>query len=130
MTAVIKIQQLDILAMATNEGGNENTGIGFWSMRDNTEGFWNTSVGAYSMVANTTGNSNTAVGAHLHYARNTTGVWNTALGFNTLFKNTTAYGNTAVGTSALKENLTGTREYGNGAKRYCFQIPVDNTMFL
>jgi hypothetical protein len=85
---------------------NNNTAVGFCSLRSNTTGIGNTAVGHTSLVCNTTGTCNTAIGI-ASLRNNTIGCRNTGLGRLALYGNTTGAQNTAVGNEALICNLTG-----------------------
>ncbi len=85
-----------------NDSADNNTAVGFESLRDNTAGGTNTAVGWRAAASNTTGNTNTALGSDALY-RNATGSWNTAVG-SAAAARTTGSQNTVVGRNAMLGN--------------------------
>lgn len=100
--------------------GDDNIGIGNYSLTSNTTGARNTAVGMHGLRTNTTGNDNMAFGRASLY-NNTTGSNNTAIASAALFSNTTGVDNLALGTNALYVNTTGNYNIGIGASAL-FQV--------
>jgi hypothetical protein len=93
-------------SLKSNTIGYNNTAIGVYSLYSNTIGAFNTTIGNNSLYYNTTGQSNIVVGeSSLYY--NTTGSNNLAFGGYTLYSNTTGSNNTGIGSGALQSNITG-----------------------
>ena len=96
--------------------GNNNTAIGYESLRDITTGSGNTAAGMHALRVNSAGNENTALG---NYALtvNTEGGNNVAVGNQSLSSNSVGNKNVAVGNGALRSNTTGTGNtaIGDGA---------------
>lgn len=111
---------------------NQNTGIGYQSLKQGVNAFGNTAVGANSGsngtgsnncfmgrsagygTGSTTGSSNAAFG-YLSMSVYTTGSYNSALGYLSLRKVTTGAYNSAHGSNALVENTTGASNSAFGA---------------
>jgi trimeric autotransporter adhesin len=93
--------------------GNDNVGIGAFTLSDATSGGNNTSVGSQSSHDMTTGNNNVAVG-FLALNSNTTASNNTAVGTSALTTNTTGTGNSALGKGSLSGNTTASYNTGLG----------------
>jgi hypothetical protein len=85
--------------------GNNNTAVGWSSLRSNVSGVWNTALGSGTLFSNT-GDGNTAIGGAALFS-NTTGDYNTAAGLLALFYNTVGVYNTALGASTLQSNHQG-----------------------
>lgn len=85
------------------DGGNNNTGIGTYTLYNNAEGNGNTAVGLSSLYYNYFGNNNTAVGNSSLY-NNVDGEYNTALGWLSMVSNVSGSRNTAVGIQSLYSN--------------------------
>ena len=88
-----------------NTTGADNSAFGSNALLDNTTGSRLTAVGSDSLESNTTGDQNTAVGSDA-LQTNTTGSNNTSVGFSSLQSNTTGSSNTAVGKNALQSNTS------------------------
>ncbi|RTL06000.1 hypothetical protein EKK58_07245, partial [Candidatus Dependentiae bacterium] len=84
-------------------GGNQNTAIGFESLKNNTTGSQNTALGSETLTNNTSGLRNTALGTNA-LSFNAIGSNNTAVGANTLVTNDQGSNNTAIGSNALQFN--------------------------
>jgi hypothetical protein len=84
-------------AMIANTGNN-NTALGFGTLRTNSSGADNTSVGHQALYENTTGAGNVAIGKDAMFG-SLSGVSNTALGTQSLYVCKGSY-NTALGNSA------------------------------
>jgi len=85
--------------------GNDNTAVGFESMRNNTSGSFNTALGIWALTSDSIGQRNTALGTSSQF-------WNlandnTSIGYESLNQNNTGFQNTAVGTAALWFNQPG-----------------------
>lgn len=93
-----------ISALETNEVGIKNTAVGYYALYYN-EASHNTAVGWRALDDNTEGESNTAIG-ELALDDNTYGNENTGLGMFALTNNTTGDYNTACGYAALDHNDT------------------------
>lgn len=92
--------------------GNQNTSLGYQTLKANTSGASNTSVGYQSLIINTTGARNTALGnATLQSV--ISGTDNTAIGNTALQNNTNNY-NTGVGGFSLITNTSGAENSGLG----------------
>jgi len=116
---------------STTTNGNENTSVGYLSMRSNTTGLSNSALGYFTLYSNTTGSVNCAFGKYSLYS-NVSGSDNSAFGYATLFSAATtgsrnsAFGsnalylssgsaNTAVGYNALSSNAAYVNSTGLGA---------------
>ena len=128
------------------EMANENTAIGYESLKAVTSGYENTAVGSHSMSQNSSGKQNVAVG-RTALNRNTDGEGNTAIGFTALGSNTegkynTAIGyeamqstmttttgsyNTAIGTGAMQSNTTGSYNTAIGSQAYIVNGDLTNS---
>jgi hypothetical protein len=108
--------------------GTNNTGLGYWALRDNTTGSNNSAVGHNALYANTTGSTNNAVGVNA-LTSNTTGGNNSAIGHSVLFRNTTGGSNTAVGMQTLFENTTGSFSTAVGREALHRFVSNQNTAF-
>lgn len=114
----------------SNNGGYNNTGIGYQSLYTNITGGSNTAMGAkalfsninggsnvaiggLALYSNTSGNTNIAIGSSALYS-NTIGLENIAIGDLTLYKNTEGYTNIAIGREALENNTTGSNNLALG----------------
>ncbi|MCL1933046.1 MAG: tail fiber domain-containing protein, partial [Candidatus Azobacteroides sp.] len=87
--------------------GSSNVGVGMHALRVNSSGSNNIAMGNYSLTSNTTGGGNVAIGDQALYS-NTEGGNNVAVGNGALRNSTTTdYVNIAVGTNALYSNTTG-----------------------
>ena len=86
--------------------GDNNTAVGFSSMKTNTSGYSNTAIGASSLSNNLNGYANTALG-YFALRYNTSGQWNTALGYGALASNLTGIENTACAEASLGANIDG-----------------------
>jgi len=93
-------------SLINQTSGNNNTAVGVSSLKFDTAGSENTAIGAVALYSNTTGSDSTAVGLAA-LTSNTTGSENTAVGNDALLLNTTGSANTAVGGYALDSNTTG-----------------------
>jgi hypothetical protein len=101
-------------ALFSDNGGNDNTATGSGALYFNTTGFYNTATGFAALQSNTTGNNNTANGA---YALSlTTGDDNTANGNLALFNNTTGSNNIALGYTAGLNLTTGSHNIDIGSR--------------
>src|SRR5438477_7181086 len=69
-----------------DEGGYNNTAVGFNALYSDTDGSANTATGAFALRNNTTGNENTAFGNSALY-KTQTGSFNTAVGSDALRHN-------------------------------------------
>jgi hypothetical protein len=85
-------------AGSSNTGTN-NTGIGYFSMKNNSVGSSNSAFGANSLGANTTGGNNTAVGESA-LITNASGSKNTAIGNNADVTSSALTNATAIGYNA------------------------------
>ena len=95
-------------AGANDDGSNnENTSVGFRSLRENTTGAYNTAIGAYSLFETTTGFGNTSVG-RISLENNTSGNFNNGQGYQSLLFNTTGSYNIANGYQSGSLILDGT----------------------
>jgi len=96
---------------------NNNTAVGYESLREITTGSWNIAVGMHALRVNSTGNDNVALGSQT-LMHNTTANGNVALGRSALYNVTTGSYNTAIGFEAdvAMNNLTNTTAIGYGAK--------------
>jgi hypothetical protein len=83
----------------TPTGFDQNTGLGYFSLKDITSGNRNTASGYQSLRYNTSGSTNTASG-NFSLRSNITGSSNTAIGHNSLYSNESGSGNTAIGSDA------------------------------
>ena len=93
-------------SLKLNTFGYNNIAIGVNSLLTNTIGAYNTVIGNNSLYSNTSGQGNIVVGeSSLYY--NTTGSNNLALGGYTLYNNTIGSNNTAIGSGALQSNIAG-----------------------
>ena len=111
-----------VSALASNtSSGEENTAVGYQTLKANTSGTSNSAFGVNTLVANTTGNSNSGFGENA-LATNTTGGSNTAVGNSALAFSTTASNNTAVGYQSVYSNST-----GSGITAIGFQALYSNT---
>lgn len=97
----------------SDDGSNQNIGIGKYALQNNTSGFMNTSSGVYSLQTNTTGSNNTAFG-NSTLKLNSSGSYNTAYGSQALYNNT-GDENTASGYKALYSNTNGDYNTASGA---------------
>jgi len=91
----------------SDDGTNNNTGVGSYSLFSVTSGANNVAVGRFSLGFTTTASNNIAIGYGAAY-NNTTGYSNVALGTSSLIRNTNRSNLVAIGDSALFNN-------GNGA---------------
>ncbi|MCL1933387.1 MAG: tail fiber domain-containing protein [Candidatus Azobacteroides sp.] len=96
--------------------GNNNTAVGYESLRDITSGSANVAVGMHALRVNSTGNENTALGNYA-LTSNTEGKNNVAIGNGALWNNTVGVGNTAIGSGAnvSQDNFTNATAIGYGA---------------
>ncbi|HEX8965598.1 MAG TPA: site-specific integrase [Patescibacteria group bacterium] len=93
--------------------GNDNVGLGNYSLQNNTSGQLNAAIGYQALKLNTSGIDNTAVGATA-LTLNTSGQDNTAIGQQSLNGNTTGSYNTAIGSLALNINTAGANSVAVG----------------
>ena len=99
-------------ALALNVVGNNNTAIGFASLRQNVNNS-NTAIGSESLRYNTSGSANTAIGVE-SLITNTIGIQNTATGASSLYSNTSGNNNVGDGYGALVFNSTGSNNIAVG----------------
>ena len=97
-----------IVAGGTLDNASENTGLGWYSLRNLTTGDGNTAVGSTAMEMNTTGGSNVAIGK-ISGRYNQTGSSNVSLGYGSLrgVSGNSHSQNTAIGTSSMLSVTTG-----------------------
>ena len=100
--------------LKVNTTGTNNTAIGAYILNENTIGSFNTGIGSSSLNKNTIGNYNTSVGSG-SLTNNTTGSNNLAVGAYASYYNTTGISNTAVGSNALVNNITNSSNTAMGA---------------
>lgn len=105
--------------------GDNNVGIGPYSLSNFVSGNWNTSMGYQSLLFANNSFSNTAMGFQSMYA-NSTGGLNTGIGVLTLSSNATGSSNTAVGESAGRNLLNGN---GNTYLGALANSPVGTQLF-
>jgi hypothetical protein len=103
--------------LLSSDSGDGNSGFGYRALFNNQAGNYNTSVGHTSLNYNTYGNNNTAVGTGTLFL-NINGNNNTAIGYNayatgTVFNNSTAIGNSSIITASNQVRL------GNAAITSC-----------
>jgi len=89
----------------SDDGSNENLGIGHQAMNYSTSGTHNTALGNLALYFNDSGSKNTAVGYKASYD-NYSGNENTAVGYLSLYSNGASY-NTGIGYHSLKSNNVG-----------------------
>ncbi|MCL1934629.1 MAG: tail fiber domain-containing protein [Candidatus Azobacteroides sp.] len=96
--------------------GNNNTAVGYESLREITTGSNNVSIGMHALRVTGAGNNNAAVGNY-SLTFNTTGSDNVAVGNQALHSNITGSYNTAIGYNANvnASDLTNATAIGNGA---------------
>ena len=94
--------------------GENNTAIGFESLKNNMTGIGNTGVGFQTLTKNTTGSYNNALGS-LALNNNETGNFNIAVGAESLKNNTTGSNNIGIGCKSLRYNVTGYNNIALGA---------------
>ncbi len=99
--------------LKANTTGTNNTAVGKSALASNTQGILNTALGRNALLSNTLGNENTALGSNALQAT-TTGQLNVAIGYQSLVGNSTGVSNTAVGTNSLFSNSTGTNNTALG----------------
>lgn len=104
-------------ALYANEGGYENTALGYHALKD-AESHRNVAIGSEAMELSTTGSNNTVVG-HRAMRINQTGSRNVAVGTYAMLFNASGVENTAVGHLALKEITEG---HGNVSIGYSAMI--------
>lgn len=94
-------------------GGNENVGVGAYTLRNNTTGKFNMAIGTHSLRSNLTGENNAGIG---YGALNslTSGDFNMAIGSTAMYARTSGSNNAAIGAAALKNNLTGSNNTAIG----------------
>ncbi|MCL1934363.1 MAG: tail fiber domain-containing protein, partial [Candidatus Azobacteroides sp.] len=86
--------------------GSSNVGVGMHALRVNSSGSNNIAMGNYSLTSNTTGGGNIAIGDQALYS-NIEGNDNVAIGNGALQNNTIAWTNVAIGTYALQADTEG-----------------------
>jgi hypothetical protein len=96
-----------------DDGGNNNTGVGFQSLFTNTSGDFNVGNGYQSLYTNTSGQKNTANGYQSMFS-NIGGNHNVANGYQALYSNTSGNYNTASGSFAQLLNTSGANNTANG----------------
>ncbi len=94
--------------------GQNNVGVGLYSLKSQTSGSNNTGVGISSLASDTTGSANTAIGEGA-LAFDSSGGSNTAVGDGALVLDTTGSQNTAVGVASLQAVTTGGENTAVGA---------------
>jgi hypothetical protein len=99
--------------MPSGDKGNQNTGVGYETLRNNSSGNMNTASGYRALYSNTQGANNTTSG-FATLADNTLGNWNTANGTLALSVNSLGSYNTANGGNALHFNTIGNSNTANG----------------
>jgi hypothetical protein len=100
--------------IADDLSANNNTGVGYQSLKSTTTGYGNVGIGATALFSNTSGVGNIGIGWISLFA-NTTGGSNIAIGTQALRLNTTGSGNVASGHQSLYSNLTGLNNVANGS---------------
>ena len=78
-----------------NTTGENNVGVGTWSLYSNTTGDYNTALGHAAGYSNTTGYGNTVIGNAALYS-NSSGANNLAPGYLSMYSNTTGDNNLAL----------------------------------
>jgi hypothetical protein len=99
--------------VANVAGGNNNVGLGRYSLNALTSGDNNVATGHQSLYRNTSGTGNVASGYRSIYT-NTTGSYNTAFGYRPLYLNTTGAYNIAFGVNSLYSNTNGSGNLSSG----------------
>jgi hypothetical protein len=94
--------------MISNDGGNNNTGIGYAALGTNDAGNGNSAVGVQALQSNTSGSNNAG------------------FGFQTLGINSTGIDNTGCGTFALNLNSSGSYNTGLGYRAGVSTFNLDN----
>ncbi len=107
---------IGFFSLKTNSG-DDNIGIGLFSLYNNNNGFGNTSIGTKSMQQNINGNNNSALGDSA-LINNNNGDKNLALGFQAGQNNTNGSNNCFIGASAGAGNTTGDRNIIIGRQTY------------
>jgi len=100
-------------ALASNNGGYNNTAVGFAALSLNTTGTENAAFGESALTNCTTGSSNVAFGAGTLY-ENTFGSFNLAIGAQALNFMNGGNRNTAIGSASLQNGSTGSDQIGIG----------------
>ena len=102
----------------SDNGSNNNTGLGIEALYSNISGEHNTAIGRYALHSNTDSH-NVAIGSSA-LDQNTSGHHNTAVGRSALYVNTEGSQNTAIGadagTSDGYDNLGNTGAFGYNVK--------------
>jgi len=102
----------------SDDGSNNNTGLGLEALYSNISGEHNTAIGRYALHSNTA-SQNVAIGSSA-LDQNTSGHHNTAVGRSALYVNTEGSQNTAIGadagTSDGYDNLGNTGAFGYNVK--------------
>jgi hypothetical protein len=100
-------------ALAANSAtGYDNSGFGYFALKNVTTGGNNTAVGVNSLLTNITGSYNVAVGNNT--LKVNTASYNSAFGNESLLRNTSGGNNTAVGSYALAYNNTASNNVAVG----------------
>src|SRR5437763_6113444 len=111
-----------------NNGGDNNTAVGWQALTSNTTGSDNTAVGSAAGDSIKAGSQNTAIGSSALFGTiNATASYNTAIGFQSQYSVTTAYGNVATGWQALYSNKVGAHNSATGAEALYTNIADFNT---
>lgn len=97
-TTAVRITAIGYRALTANYG-NDNTSVGYDSLKTNTTGFSNTAVGSTALFSNLGGYLNTAVGDSALYS-NTSGDQNVGIGRSAGYTNSTGNANVYIGYSA------------------------------
>jgi hypothetical protein len=113
-----------LLSLNVNTGNN-NTAVGWSSLRSNVSGVWNTALGSGTLFNNTE-DGNTAIGGAALFS-STTGDYNTAVGLLALFHNNSGSDNTAVGAFALFNNDSTGHGFANGNSAFGMNALYNNT---
>ena len=106
-------KSLEGSSTASNNTGNQNTALGWWTLQANSTGQQNTAIGSNSMEKNTTGSYNCSLGYAALY-NNLGGENNTALGRQALFTNNSGSDNTMLGAWSAYYNTSGSRNTALG----------------
>ncbi len=102
--------------LADNTSGTSNLAVGYLALHQNTEGYSNIAIGVRAMRYGNIGNGNIAIGFSSlnRYAAGNSGNNNIAIGTTSLLNNSTGDSNVALGYRSLYSNSTGSSNVAIG----------------